>query len=176
MTSIKPRVLPRDATDVFIFLLVCLPFQFLPLFGVPFLAGFFVTASPFAGLCMIVSVYLLILLLTVWSLRVSESGIEFRRIFGAPKVLKWTEVSSIRPASRREVILQGWLWPLFPAREMTACLSARDHVRFEGSFGVCFFPPGDLKEFFRLIDGFHAAGVPADAPRTNTENLAAPVD
>lgn len=176
MTSIKPRILPRDAADLFIFLFVCLPFQFFPLFGIPFLAGFLVAGSVIAGIFMILSVYVLILLFTVWTLRVSETGIEFRRIFGSPKFLEWTEFSSIRPATRREVILRGWLWPLFPAREMTACLSARDHVRFEGPFGVCFFPPGDTKEFFKLVGKSHAASRPAQVLQTDTGDIAVPVN
>lgn len=176
MTSIKSRILPRDAADIFIFLFVCLPFQFFPLFGVPFLAGFWALDSILAGVLMIVIVYILILLFTVWSLHATPQGIEFRRIFGSPGYLAWEDISSIRLASRKEVIMQGWLWPLFPAREMTACLSARGHVRFESASGICFFPPADTKEFFTLVGELRASAVPDRKIGTETVGSTLPVN
>jgi len=66
-------------------------------------------------------------------------------------MLKWDDLREVRLARRSEVIWSGWLWPVFPAREMTACLSARDHVRFEGPFGYRFFPPADPQSFLQLV-------------------------
>lgn len=175
MTSIKPRVLPRDALDILILLFVISPFQLFPLFGVPFLVGTWVTGSIEVGFLMIVAVYVLFLLFSVWSLQVTQEGIKFRRLLGSPKFVPWTKMSSIRAASRTEVIIRGWLWPLFPAREMTACLSARGHVRFEGPFGVRFFPPKDTEGFLKIVSEIHFGNSPNKALNPDAAKSAAPV-
>lgn len=162
MTSIRPRFLPRDALDILFLLFVCIPLQVLPLFGLPFLVGYLTTGSPVIGFLSFVLMYVLFVLFSVWALRVTQNGVEFRRLLGSPKLLAWKDISSIRIAKRMEVVRYGWLWPLFPAREMTACLSARDHVRFEGSFGFCFFPPKDTKAFLHLADKYRKGALAAE--------------
>jgi hypothetical protein len=148
--SVKPRILPRDATDILVFLFVALPLQLFPMFGAPFILMYWASDSVDLAFLAVLTIYGVFMMFAVWSLRLDTRGIEFRRLLGTPKFLRWDEITSIRPATRMEVVKDGWLWPLFPAREMTACLSARDHIRFEFDSGFCFFPPEDADEFLRI--------------------------
>lgn len=96
--------------------------------------------------------------LNVWHLVLDTQGIRFSRLIGWPKSLRWTEITSIRPASRREVLVDGWLWPPFPPREMTAAMTTVGHLRIETRDGrVTFFPPADYSAF---IDAVQSLGVP----------------
>ncbi|HEY6563874.1 MAG TPA: hypothetical protein VIY86_05225, partial [Pirellulaceae bacterium] len=122
------------------------------MFGAPCFLVYWVSDSVDLALLAFLAIYGVYVMFAVWSLRLDTRGIEFRRFLGRPKFLRWDEMTSIRPATRTEVVKDGWLWPLFPAREMTACLSARDHVRFEWDSGFCFFPPKDADAFLRLAE------------------------
>jgi hypothetical protein len=96
--------------------------------------------------------YGMFLLFVVRKLSIDDNGILFVRVLGSPKILKWTDIESIEKVSRKELILRGWLWPLFPAREMTACLSSKNHFRIKWRDGFCYFPPrheGDFEELIR---------------------------
>jgi hypothetical protein len=147
---VKPRILPRDAIDILVILFVALPLQLFPMFGAPFILVYWASGSVDLAFLAVVAIYGVFMMFTVWSLRLDARGIEFRRLVGRPKFLRWDEITSIRPATRVEVVKDGWLWPLFPARETTACLSAKDHIRFEWDSGFCFFPPEDADDFLHL--------------------------
>jgi hypothetical protein len=85
-------------------------------------------------------------------LRIDEQGIRFGRRWGTPKFLPWTAVRHIRPATRREVVLFGWLWPPFPPREATRALTSVGHYRIEWEGGYCYFPPDDEGTFRRAVE------------------------
>jgi hypothetical protein len=143
-------------------LFVGLFLQVLPLLVVPSALVFFVAAAfgistGVSALCAALAYllfYSLGLTFTVWSLQLSVDGIRFMRLLGNPKMLRWTEIIDISEASRKEVVVRGWLWPLFPAREMTPCLSALRHFRIRWHFGYRYFPPADADTFLQMIDEF----------------------
>jgi hypothetical protein len=95
----------------------------------------------------------------VTRLTLSTQGIRFHRVFGSPRFLPWDRIVSVAVAPRRELVLQGWLWPPFPAREMTASLTAREHVRISWQDGYCYFPPVELE----AVLAYAATHIPRDA-------------
>lgn len=125
--------------------------QVIVLFIAPsFLAAIIFNSFAVSALCYI-GLYIIFLLFTVKEIRLTETGIEFGRIFGTPKYLAWGQISSIERASTREVILQGWLWPMFPAREMTPSLTSVGHYRIVYQGGYVYYPPRNAEEFEGLI-------------------------
>jgi hypothetical protein len=163
--KVKARVMPRDVTDVVIGLFLVVPLQFVPFFIVPSIIGFFLAMAfgcEFIIACLVASLILLTISL-VWSasmvrsLLVSQSGIQFVRSFGKPKFLPWDQIADIREVSRREVVVQGWIAPRFPAREMTPTLTALRHFRISWGTDYCYFPPADVETFVRLIEPLGSA-------------------
>jgi hypothetical protein len=152
--KIKPRTMPRDFMDVLIGLFVVLPVQVVPVFFLPSGLIWWLTGSFLLGFLTFIVIYTVWLCWTVWSLELSSDGIRFVRFCGAPKLLRWDEVTDISEAPRREIVLHGWLWPVFPAREMTPALSALCHFRICWRGGVSYFPPARADEFKRQIDEF----------------------
>jgi len=131
-----------------------LPLYFVPVFILPSAVAFFISGSFSVGLAIFIIIYFVWLAFTVWSLRLSEKGIQFVRLFGVPKVIPWEEVLDLSEVSRREIVIHGWLAPRFPAREMTPCLSALHHFRIRWETGWCYFPPEDINAFQRLVHEF----------------------
>ena len=146
---IKARTMPRDATDIFVGLVPLLLFLILPAAIVFLLTRSFV----WAGLTYVL-IYLIFVAFTVWSLRISDRGIEFVRLLGKPRLLRWEEITEIAEAPRRELIIHGWLWPRFPTREMTPCLSTLRHFRIRWGGDYCYYPPDDADSFLRVMDEF----------------------
>jgi hypothetical protein len=146
-----PRFYPRNLADG---LLCCAVFlvQALGLFVVPAALVYLLTSSSWLALLTPVLVYVIFMLFSVWSVSLSEEGIRFNRILGTPKLLRWKEVLDVSPAPQKELILNGWLWPLLPAREMTACLSSIGHYRIRWESGFCYFPPADEMSFAKCIE------------------------
>jgi len=142
--------------DVLILLLVALPIQIVPVFFLPGGLIWWLTGSVLLGFVLLVITYAAWLCWTVWSLELSSDGIRFVRLWGTPKVLRWDEITNISEAPRREVVVHGWLWPMFPAREMTPALSALGHFRICWRGGMSYFPPAHIDEFKRLTDEFRA--------------------
>ena len=145
----KPRILPRDFLDVVIGLPVGL-FGFCIVFIVPTLVMAMLFGFP---ACLITFLLLCIvwLLFTVQSMTLDVEGIHFQRILGSPKHLSWQTIISVEEATRREVVLHGWLWPLFPTREMTFSLSTKHHFRIRWTGGYCYFPPKDIEQFRKKV-------------------------
>ena len=139
----KPRFLPRGVLDFAITTLVALPLQCIGLFVAPAAGVLLAFGSVEGALLAAFLVYLLFLLFSVWSISVSNDGIQFKRILGWPRLLAWSEVATVAEVPRWELIRQGWLWPIFPAREMTACLSSLRHYKITWRGGHCYFPPSD---------------------------------
>jgi hypothetical protein len=90
-------------------------------------------------------------LFVVRRLIIASDGLHFDRKLGSPKFLPWDQVRDISPVSRVEIVFRGWLWPLFPAREMTPCLSAVGHYRITWDSGYCYYPPIHRKEFEEYV-------------------------
>ena len=167
--TIKPHFLPKKFSDAAIIAIV-FPLQALGLFILPgtlayfaaFLAldgrisaPFLVLVSTMSGLITPVIVYAVFLMFTVWSIKVSETGISFIRLLGFPRALTWNSITDISPASSSEVILKGWLWPLLPAREMTPTLSSLGHFRISWHGGYCYYPPADAELFTAEIRKYY---------------------
>jgi hypothetical protein len=155
--KLKPRLMFRDWFDV----LVGLPCGLLGASAVIFiptvLVGFSLgeLINPLAGLVAGMITYFLTTVLwflfVVWSITVDNNGIRFHRVIGNPKHLSWSEITSIEEVGRHELVLRGWLWPIFPSREMTCCLSAKGHFRISWKSGFCYFPPKDIQQFQNCI-------------------------
>lgn len=121
------------------------------LFVLPYVAALFLTGSWEWAFLAPLCVYAVFMLFSVWSISIDESGITFSRFWGRPKKLSWNEVQDISLAPRRELIWHGWLWPLLPAREMTASLSSVGHYRISWAKGYCYYPPADQELFEKLV-------------------------
>ena len=91
------------------------------------------------------------LLFMVRRLTVSSDGLRFHRVLGSPKFLAWERISSVAIAPRNELILRGWLWPLFPSRESTPSLSALKHYRITWDGGFCYYPPARTEDFEQYV-------------------------
>lgn len=144
---IKPRVLPRDFIDVLIGFFVVLPILGTLMFFLPSGLVWWLSGSVHLGFPTLLIISAVWGCCTVWSLEVSPEGIRFVRLCGAPKFLRWDEITDISEASRRDVVLHGWLWPMFPPREMSPTLSALGHFRIRWDSGVAYFPPAHPDEF-----------------------------
>jgi hypothetical protein len=151
---VKPRFWPRNAEDAAIALAVGL-LQVTVLFFFPSIVVAFATwiAAGSCGLGLVAfavafgSLYSIWLAFTVTSLRLDEKGLRFRRLLGSPKILTWDQITSVAPATRQELIVKGWLWPPFPAREMTPSLTSLGHYRVTWRNGFCYYPPADPASF-----------------------------
>lgn len=149
-TIIRPRVAPRDISDALLSTAVG-SVQLGILFVVPALIVYVWTDSSSLAFGFAIGLYLIFAMFTVSTLEVDLSGVKLKRIFGVPKLVRWNEISEVREATRSELIRQGWLWPLFPAREMTPSYTSVGHYRFQYGDDFFFFPPGDVEEFLNTL-------------------------
>ncbi len=115
--------------------------------GLPAVLVFLLTQSLIAAAAAFLVVYLGFLAFTVWSLSASERGLRLHRLFGAPRLIPWDQITSVREVGREELILQGWLWPLFPPREFTPCMSSMGHFRIDFDGRHLYYPPRDADLF-----------------------------
>lgn len=150
MHVIKARFLPRNLGDALRVMIIG-AVQVTILMIAPSIVVAALFGSLLVGLLTFIGLYLIFILFTVKEVRLSEAGIEFVRICGVPKNLVWGEVVSVELASAREVILKGWLWPMFPAREMTPSLTSIGHYRIIFDGGYAYYPPRNAEEFERFI-------------------------
>jgi len=121
--------------------------QILALLGIPAAIAYVLSKSTLVTSLVLLASYIIFLLFSVRFISLGTDGIKFHRVLGTPKVLPWKLITSIERASRRELIFRGWLWPLFPPREITASLSSLDHFRIDWIGGFCYYPPRDVVEF-----------------------------
>jgi hypothetical protein len=138
---VSPRVRSHDLLDFCIVVFIVSPLLLGVVFGVPVLAVLFFTNSSFAVLLAVAAVLIALTLFTVSHLTLSSDGIRFHRLLGSPKFLPWNRIVSITQAPRWELILRGWFWPPFPAKEMTTSLASVGHYRIQWDSGYCYFPP-----------------------------------
>jgi hypothetical protein len=149
--KIRPRTAPRDVIDI----LIGMPIGLLQVgltLGIPAIIVAF-SFNLMSGALTYLALYGASFLFMVTSLDVQEDAILFRRPLRKPKHLAKSDIMSIVEVPRSEVVLRGWLWPPWPfAREMTACLSARQHFRIQWKCGFCYFPPKDVDHFRQVMD------------------------
>jgi hypothetical protein len=148
---VAPRICPRGFADFCLCTFVVLPIQLLILFVLPAAIAFALTRSTTAAIGTAVVAYLVFASFSVSRVSLSPQGIRFHRILGTPKFLDWERVTSVDVAPQRELILRGWLWPMFPAREMTACFSSLQHFRITWDSGFCYYPPADSEVFEKYV-------------------------
>ena len=147
---VKPRFLPRGILDLLTVVAVGLV-QLILLLLLPTVALIAITHSFAAGVAAYLALYLTWLAFSVTRLEFDESGVHFRRWLGSPKSIPWDQLESIEVAPTAELVVRGWLWPLFPAREMTFSLTSRGHYRFRYAGGFSYFPPRDQEQFLALV-------------------------
>lgn len=148
--TIRPSLAPRSIADALIttgLVLVVGGLVWLLAFGVAPRIG----ASPLIMIYVPLLGALLIRARAVGSLRLSDEGIRFVRRFGSPGLVPWERIRIIRPASRWEVIWQGWLQTPLNPREATTTMSSEGHYRIEWDTGVAFFPPLDEGAFREAV-------------------------
>ena len=151
--TVKPRLRPRNAADLLICIVVG-SLQLLVLFALPCGVIYISTSSALVSGLGFLVLYAIFLSIGVWSLQLTPDGVQFRRFLGSPKFVPWNRISMVKRVPRSELILHGWLWPPFPAREMTASLSSQDHFRIQYDTGFRYFPPSDPDNFEELIPQF----------------------
>lgn len=174
--TIKARILPRRISDALVAGVIGLA-QALVLFVVPAFVVGVLTQSLGIGWFTFLVIYALWLLFTVRHLRCDEDALEFVRILGTPKRIPWEYLESVEEAPQAELVLRGWLWPPFPAREMTLSLTSLGHYRIRWRGGETYFPPKDVQQLLDAIqkgrehaarqeDGGHdaAASRPGERP------------
>jgi len=148
--NFKPRIAPRSFDDVFFGLPVCV-LQGLALFVLPAAATYLLTGSILCASGSVILISIIFIFFSVWSATVTDEGIHFKRLLGYPKFLPWNQITDIAVAPRMELIVHGWLWPLLPAREMTASLSSLNHYRISWDNGYCYYPPTDTLGFEQAV-------------------------
>lgn len=152
--TFTPRLAPRDATDAALAIAVGL-LQCAVLFLLPVLLvdALFVNGW-WWGIGTSVALYVIFLLHVVKDVKVGSDGIRFTRTLGNPKFLRWSEITEVVEASRSELVIHGWLWPLFLPREMSPSCTTLGHCRIGFGKGFVYFPPSDLEGFMAAIDRF----------------------
>lgn len=147
---IRPRIAPRDLVDLLLSITVG-HLQPAVLLGLSTVTVFYFSGSLFYALAGYFIMISLVNLFAVSSLTVCAEGLRFKRLLGSPKFLPWERISSIAVASRREFVLHGWLWPLFPQRGVTSSYSTLRQYRVTWDSGYCYYPPATPEEFESLI-------------------------
>jgi hypothetical protein len=148
---VRPRILPHGVIDLFTVVLVS-PILLGIVFGIPAFVSWLLTDSTLATALVVAGMFVAFLLFTVWHLELSSEGIRFHRILGTPKFLPWNRVVSVSQAPRWELILRGWFWPPFPAREMTTSLTSVGHYRIQWDSDFCYFPPANPSAFECFVE------------------------
>lgn len=150
-TLIKPRIASRGLKDFLVVAFIVLPVQLIGLLVIPAAFIYMMTHSWTAAILVAAIIYFVFMSLVVTALRVTSEGIHFLRRFGNPKFLSWEQIKSVSVAPPKELIIYGWLWPLLPAREMTASFSCLQHYRIQWQNGYCYFPPLDTELFEHCV-------------------------
>ena len=146
----QPRMAPRNASDTMLSIVIGI-FQTCTMFVLPALVSYLMFPSwAFAG-GVGIALYVVFSCFCVSNLVISSAGIGFTRTLGGPKFIPWSDISAIREVSRIEVIWRGWLWPLFPAREMTPTFTSLGHFRIQFGSKSVYFPPADPDGFMAEI-------------------------
>lgn len=149
----KPRVMPRDIPDGLLSLAIGL-LQTAVLFVIPGFAFFFLTRDASVGFAAAVIAYFAFPLFSVSKIVVTSRGIRLSRILGSPKLIPWSAIESVELAPRSELVWHGWLWPIFPAKEMTPSLTSLGHYRIQFNGTSIYFPPNDPEAFKASVQSY----------------------
>jgi hypothetical protein len=165
---IRPQLAPQGARDLNRSVLAG-GFVLLQLLGLPVLVGSVVYLLAENGFWALLAGYAAFLLLALYVglhavgwLKLDSSGITFGRRLGTPKLLRWDQITEIRPATSAEVVRHGWLWPALRPREATRSLTSEGHYRIKWDQQFCFFPPADEHAFRAAVERW-APGVLSSA-------------
>jgi hypothetical protein len=148
----KPRVAPRDGIDALITTGVGVV-QVLALIDIPGMIVLALTRDVRITMLSVVAINILFVLMSVTKIIVSDEGIRLSRVLGGPRLIAWETVKRIEEAPRKELIVRGWLWPIFPPREFTTSLSSLGHYRIEFGERFVYFPPKDEAGFVAAVQG-----------------------
>jgi hypothetical protein len=153
MTEItfKPRVAPRDAADTLVSVAVG-AVQITVMFVLPALICYWLTRSSALSIGIGGCLYVAFSFYCVANLVISPSGIRLSRMFGRPKFIPWSAITFVREVQRPELIWHGWLWPLFPPREMTPSFTSLGHYRIQFGQRYIYFPPSDPEAFMASVN------------------------
>lgn len=141
-----PRVAPRDLQDTLIAVVIG-TFQTAVLFGLPGLAAYLAFGNVEIALAVAIALYLLFVSCCVSELTLSGEGIRLHRLLGGPRLLAWKDIRSVHAATREELLMQGWLWPIVLPREMTPTMTSLGHYRIQFGERWIYFPPKDAAGF-----------------------------
>lgn len=153
-----PRVTPRNRMDALLSFGIAL-LQLFALFVFPALVCFWLTHSGLAALAIVFVFLIVFRLFVVDSVTVTPGGLRFARRLGNPTFLAWSAIVSVEEAPRAELIVRGWLWPLFPAREMTPSFTSHGHYRVVYAGGCVYFPPDEPLAFEAAIQRYLPSAV-----------------
>ncbi len=148
--TVRSRVAPRGLLDAVISLGVALVMFSVLVFAPAAVLAWWV-GSPVAFVLFVSGYWIVWVLFSVPQLEVSSEGIRFVRKLGTPKFLPWSEIESVEPAPRTEILIHGWLWPRFPLRDMSPGHTSLGYFRIRFNGGVAYFPPRDEARFSELI-------------------------
>jgi hypothetical protein len=146
---LKPLILPQSFSDGALAAAVgALQFLVFVLPGALALATF---ENNLPGIVLLVAVPLFFNLHCISQTSVDTDGIHFKRVLGAPRTILWSEITSVHAVSSRELVVNGWLWPLFPAREMTPSLTTLGHYRIQFGTRWVYFPPKEPEKLLEYV-------------------------
>jgi len=148
--TIKPRLTPRNLSDALLSTAIG-SIQIVVLFLLPAWLVYVWTGSMAVAGGVALASYGIFGLFSVTALQVDQTGIKLKRILGSPKSVPWSEVMQVREAPRWELIVNGWLWPLFPSRELTPSYTSIGHFRFQYGDQYFFYPPLDIDELINAL-------------------------
>ena len=148
--TFKPRVAPRNAADALITISVGL-LQVLIMLGVPGMIALAVTRSVSGALLCVLALNVVFVLMAVTRLELTDAGIRLVRILGGPRFIAWDAIERVEEAPRSELIVRGWLWPMFPPREFSASLTSLGHYRIAYGGRCVYFGPKDEAGFMAAV-------------------------
>lgn len=148
--TFKPRVAPRDASDALI-TTGCGILQAAILLGIPGLIVLALTHRPLVALLCVLFLNVFFVLMAVSRIDITDEGIRFVRMLGGPRFIAWNAVKQVEVAPRKELIVRGWLWPMFPPREFTTSLTSLGHYRIAFGDRVVYFAPKDEAGFVAAV-------------------------
>ncbi|GAB1259288.1 hypothetical protein NBRC116494_37910 [Aurantivibrio plasticivorans] len=155
MNKIEPKMALSNINDFFIFIVVGTLLVGI-LFVFPSYVIYLLSGSTTAAYCTGIFLYLAFMSFCALSITLSDAGIKLNRRLGGPKNIQWADIQSFQEVSPKEVIVFGWLWPIFPPRESTPCMSCYGHFRISYNGGYFYYPPAEKEKFIQLMEQYGA--------------------
>ncbi|QYF95365.1 hypothetical protein KY495_09525 [Massilia sp. PAMC28688] len=121
------------------------------LFGLPALLAWYASGSTTIAWIFAGALYLGFVLFCVTDITVAGDGLRLKRMLGDPKLIAWKDVTEVTEASREELIIHGWLWPLVLPREMTPTATSIAHFRIQFGKRWIYYPPKDAMGFQEAV-------------------------